>query len=149
MWNIFRSLVFTSVFLLIQLILPLCFKHAWLCLDFVFALLLAIWWFRFGFGSCEWIRQKTIASSWFHGKLNFSEKSKFLSLLWPFLIDGKWYSSHEFSEDLGYEILKKKLKRKCEKIILKLELAKWRQNMVCSFFQMLAQFQSSCSAIGT
>ena len=49
-------------------------------------------------------KTKTIASSWFHWKLNVSEKSKFLPFLKQFLIDEKWYSSHEFSEDLGYEI---------------------------------------------
>ena len=48
LWSFFPSLLFTSVFLLIQMILPLYFKHVWLCLDLVFVLLLAIWWFRFG-----------------------------------------------------------------------------------------------------
>ena len=71
--------------------------------------------------------EKDKNKSWFHGKLNISEKSKFLLLWWQFLIDGKWYSSHKFSEDLDYEKRKKKnLKRKCGKMILKLELAKWR-----------------------
>ena len=45
-------------FLKIQMILPQYFTHVWLCLDLFFPLLLAIWWFRFGFGSCEWKRQK-------------------------------------------------------------------------------------------
>ena len=35
LWSIFRSLVFTSVFLLIQIILPLYFTHVWLRLDLV------------------------------------------------------------------------------------------------------------------
>ena len=54
LWSLFRSLLFTSVFLLIQMILPLYFTHVWICLNLFFALLLAIWWFRFGFGSCKW-----------------------------------------------------------------------------------------------
>ena len=33
------------------------FNTSHMC-DLVFALLLAIWWFCFGFGSCEWKRQK-------------------------------------------------------------------------------------------
>jgi hypothetical protein len=36
--------VFTSVFVLIQMILSLYFIHAWLCVNLVFALLLDIWW---------------------------------------------------------------------------------------------------------
>ena len=56
--SIFRSLVFTSVFLLIKMILLLYFTHAWLRVDLVFALLLDIWWFCFGFGSCEWKREE-------------------------------------------------------------------------------------------
>ena len=58
LWSIFRSLVLTYVFLLIQIIITLYFTQVWLRLDLVFALLLAIWWFCFGFGSCEWKRQK-------------------------------------------------------------------------------------------
>ena len=49
-------------------------------------------------------KTKAITSSWYNGKLNFSEKSKFLTLLCQFLIDEKWYSSHKLSEDLGYEL---------------------------------------------
>ena len=73
LWSIFRSPVFTSIFLLIQMILILYFTHAWLRVDLVFALLLVIWLFCFGFGSCVWKRKKTRASSWFHGKVNFFE----------------------------------------------------------------------------
>ena len=54
----FRSPVFISVFLLIQMMLPLYFTHAWLCVDLVFALLLDILWFCFGFGSCKGIKKK-------------------------------------------------------------------------------------------
>ena len=58
LWSIFRSPVFKSVFLFIQMILPLYFTHVWLCVDLIFSLLMDIWWFCFGFGSCEWKRKK-------------------------------------------------------------------------------------------
>ena len=34
------------------------YTHVWHCVDLVFALLLAIWWIRFGFGSCGWKTKK-------------------------------------------------------------------------------------------
>ena len=64
----FRSPVFTSVFLLIQMIKPLYFTHVWLCVDLIFALLMDIWWFCFGFGSCEWKRKKQECQVGFKGK---------------------------------------------------------------------------------
>ena len=57
-WSIVRSTVFTSVFLLIHMILPLYYTHVWLCVDLKFALLMDIWWFRFGFRSCKGRRKK-------------------------------------------------------------------------------------------
>ena len=84
LWSIFRSPVFTSVFLLIQMIKPLYFTHAWLRVDLIFALLMDIWWFCFGFRSCKWKRKKTRASSWFQGKVNFFEN----------LIFNHFYESH-------------------------------------------------------
>ena len=68
LWSIFRSPVFTSVFLLIQMILPLYFTHAWLCVDLVFTLLQGIWWFCFGFGSCKWKRKKQERQVGFKGR---------------------------------------------------------------------------------
>ena len=80
-------------------------------------------------------KEKNNSGSWFYGKLSFFDKSKFLPLLWKFFIDEKWYSSHRFSEDLGYEIFKKKLKRK-------LKLAKWRKKHgLFVFFQCLLNFR--------
>ena len=64
----FRLPEFTSVFLLIQIIKPLYFTHVWLCVDLIFALLMNIWWFYFGFGSCEWKRKKHERQVGFKGK---------------------------------------------------------------------------------
>ena len=64
LWSIFRSPVLTSVFLLIQIALSLYFKHFWLCVDLVFALLLDNWWFCFLLGHAS-EKEKTRASSWF------------------------------------------------------------------------------------
>ena len=75
--NILRSPVFTSVFILIQMIIPLYFKHIWIRVDFVFALLLTIQWFCIGFGLCKWKNKKRRASCWLQRKLNFSEQILF------------------------------------------------------------------------
>ena len=64
----FRSPEFTSVFLLIQIVLPLYFTHLWLRVDLAFALLLDIWWFCFGFGSCQWKRKKQECQVGFKGR---------------------------------------------------------------------------------
>ena len=89
--GITRSPVFTSVFLLIQMIFPLYFTQVCLCVDLIFSLLMNIWWFCFGIGSCEWKRKKTRASSWFKGNVNF-----FLNLIFNRCYFKKWYSSHKF-----------------------------------------------------
>ena len=65
LWSIFWSPVFTSVFLLIQMILPLHFTHAWICVDLVFALLLDIWWL------CKWKRKKQERQVGFKGRKTF------------------------------------------------------------------------------
>ena len=85
-WSIFRSLVF----LLIQMILPLYFTHVALHVDLVFALLLAIWWFCFGFGLCEWKREEKKASSWFQWKVNFFE-----NLIFSHFYDNDWYIKND------------------------------------------------------
>ena len=71
LWSIFRSPVFTSVFLLIHMILPIYFTHVWLRVDLIFALLMDIWWFCFGFGSCEWKRKKQDRQVGFKGRQTF------------------------------------------------------------------------------
>ena len=63
-------------------ILYTCLTLFW----YIFTLLLTIWWFHFGFGSCKWKIQNTIVSSWFHGRLYFSEKFNFHPLLWYLVI---------------------------------------------------------------
>ena len=68
LWSIFMSPVFTSVFLLIQMVKPLYFTYVWLCVDLIFALLIDICWFCFGFGSCEWKRKKQERQVGFKGK---------------------------------------------------------------------------------
>ena len=50
------------------------FWKVWLRVDLVFALLLAIRWEHFFRGVVRVKKQKTIASCWFHRKLNFLEK---------------------------------------------------------------------------
>ena len=55
--------------------------HIWLCVDLVFALLLTIQWFRFGFGLCRWTSKKTTVLEWLHRKVHFSEKFGFWQLL--------------------------------------------------------------------
>ena len=77
LWSIFRSPVFTSVFLLIQMILPLYFTHVWLRVDLIFTLLMDIWWFCFGFWVMQVRKKKTWPSSWFQGKANFFENLNF------------------------------------------------------------------------
>ena len=76
-----------------------------------------------------------------HGVLNFSEKSKFLPLLWQFLIDEKWYSPHKYSEDLGHEIKKLKNKKKLRKNDPKVWIGKIKTKtwFVC-FFKCLLNF---------
>ena len=76
----FRSPVFTSIFLLIQMILPLCFTHVWLCVDLVFALLLWFWAFQVK------KKKKTRMKSWFQGNVNFFEN----------LIFNPFYDSYRF-----------------------------------------------------
>ena len=68
LWSIFRLPIFTSVFLLMQMILHIYFTHVWLRVDLVFALLLDIWWFCFGFWSCEWKRKKQKLQVGFKGR---------------------------------------------------------------------------------
>ena len=67
----------TSEFLLIKIKIPPYFIHVLLRVDLVFALLLAIQWFNFFRGVVRVKKQKTIASSWFHKKLNFFGKIDF------------------------------------------------------------------------
>ena len=86
LWSIFRSHGFTSVFLFMQMILPLYFTHVWLSVDLVFALLVAIWCFCFGSGSCEWKKKKSRATSWFQGKVNFFE-----NLIFNHFYDSYWH----------------------------------------------------------
>ena len=94
LWSIFRSSVFTSVFLLIQMILTLYFTHVWLRVDLVFALLLDIWCFCFGFGSSEWERKKQERQVGFKGTFL---KIRFLTTFITVInIFKKWYSSHKF-----------------------------------------------------
>ena len=85
LWSIFRWHVFTYIFFLIRIILPLYFTHVWLCVGYVFALLLAIWWFCFGFGDVS-EKEKTRASSWFQGKVNYFEH-----LIFNHFYDSHWY----------------------------------------------------------
>ena len=58
LWSIFKSPVFTFVFLLIKIMIPLYFKHVWLRVDLFFALQLPNRWFYFGFGFCKWKTRK-------------------------------------------------------------------------------------------
>ena len=136
MWSIFRSLAFTSVFLLIQTIIPLYFTHAWIHLDLVFALLLAIWWFCFGFGLWKWKKAKLIVSSWVHEKLNFSGKSNFLPLLWQLLIHTNCIHDINLLKISNMKYFDKKV---TEKVWKKLCYGwSWQnedKNMGCSFFK--------------
>ena len=84
LWSNFRSPVFTSVILLIQMIKPQYSTHVWLSVNLVFALLLDICWYCFGFESCKW--RKKIASSWFKGKVNIFE-----NLILNHFHDSNWY----------------------------------------------------------
>ena len=71
LWRIFRSPVFTSVFLFIHMILPIYFTHVWFRVDLIFALLMDIWWFCFGFGLWEWKTKKQVG---------FKERQTFLKI---------------------------------------------------------------------
>ena len=65
----------------------------------------------------------------------FWKIKKKILLFWQFLIDEKWYSSQKFSEYLGYEILKNKVKEKVRKNDLKVEIDKMKtKKLVGSFF---------------
>ena len=97
LWSIFRSPVFTSVFFLKHMILILYFTHVWLRVDLIFALLMDIWWFFFGFGSCKWKRKKQGLQVVFKGRQTFLKIwffNHFYESHWHFL---KWYSSHKFT----------------------------------------------------
>ena len=77
--------VFTSVFLLIQMILTLYFTHVWLCVDLVFAFLLDIWWFCFGFWLYEWKRKKQERQVGFKRSLTFL-KIRFWTTFMTFIV---------------------------------------------------------------
>ena len=100
LWSIFRSPVFTSVFLLIQMIFPLYFTQVWLCVDLIYALLMDIWWFCVGFGSCEWERKKQEHQVGFKGKLTFLQIRFLTTFMKVIDIFKFFYASHNFSKYL-------------------------------------------------
>ena len=139
--NIFRSPVFTSVFLLIQMIVPLYFAHVLLCVDLIFPLHVDIWWLCFCFGSCQWKRKKTRVSSWFQGKVIFFENqifNHFYESHWHFF---KWYSSHKLSKYLRCEIIFFKVWEKVQKKYFKVGIGKVETKL---FFVL---FSNACSIL--
>ena len=131
---------FTSVFLWIQMILPLYFTHAWLRVDLVFVLLLDIWWFCFDLGSCKWKRKRKKPSSWFQGKVIFFENLIFTNFMTVFdiFLNGIHHINLVKIEDMKWFFLSSE--ESAKKITVKMKLAKWRQKHISLFFQRLAQF---------
>ena len=66
--------------ILIKKIIPLNFIHVWLCADLVFAILIAIHWFRFCFGLCGVKTNNTYSQVGYHQKLTFFLTLDFLQL---------------------------------------------------------------------
>ena len=104
-------------------ILHTCLTSYWSCLRSTAGYLMIPLWFRV----MGVKKAKTVASSWLHEKLNFSDKSNFQPLLWQSLIYKKWYSSQKLSEDYGYELFFFfNLWGKPKKNMFKLDLVIWR-----------------------
>ena len=87
----FMSPVFTSVFHLIRMILPLHFTHIWLCVDLIFALQVDIWWFCFFWGSCQ--------SGLRHNRIK-NTNSKIKHIQMPCLVQ----TEALFDEDIGISL---------------------------------------------
>ena len=118
------------------IIIPLYFTHVWLREDLVFALLLAIWWICFVLGPAGEKPKKLYCQVGFieSKKKKIIEKLDFLPLCWQswlkMLLNTKFWCRFQIWNNFFL-----KFKIKCEKIIFKLELAKWRQKtwFVCFF----------------